>query len=162
MGVGECRNVVQALDIESKRSRVRRPMTTDDAMNNGDDDREVAELTPSQTAALQRKLTSARDEILARARTGKLQPMEASDVGDEMDQAASSAEVEQAHAYDERDRLMLNKIERALAKIERGEYGVSEESGEPIGYRRLDAVPWARLTIEEEEAAERRMRGTRR
>jgi DnaK suppressor protein len=159
VGVGEPGNVVQALDIESKRSRVRRPMTRDDAMNNGDD---VAELTASQTAALQRKLTIARDEILARARTGKLQPPEASDVGDEMDQATSSAEVEQAHAYDERDRLMLNKIERALAKIERGEYGVSEESGEPIGYRRLDAVPWARLTIEEEEAAERRMRGTRR
>jgi len=49
---------------------------------------------------------------------------------------------------------LLTEIERALAKVQTGSYGLSEASGEPIGLRRLTAVPWARYTIDEEEESE--------
>ena len=125
------------------------------------EDDEPDYLTPEQIELLRGKLVAARDQITARAQAGaRLRSERDADVGDAMDAAASSAEAEDAYAHGERDRVMLIRIERALAKLERGEdYGVSEASGEPIGFRRLNAVPWARLTIEEEEAVERRARG---
>lgn len=46
----------------------------------------------------------------------------------------------------------LEDIEHALAKMDNGTYGVSEGNGEPIPVGRLKARPWARYTVEEEEA----------
>ena len=54
------------------------------------------------------------------------------------------------------DDRRLRMVERALHKIEEGTYGVSDESGDPIPRARLEAVPEAVLTVEEEEAAEKR------
>ncbi len=51
------------------------------------------------------------------------------------------------------DAAMLADVDRALAKLEAGTYGVSEVSGHPIPLERLEAVPWARRTAEEEERA---------
>jgi RNA polymerase-binding transcription factor DksA len=53
------------------------------------------------------------------------------------------------------DATLLANIERALAKLDAGGYGVSEDSSAPIGLARLEAVPWARRT-EQEEARHRR------
>ena len=75
---------------------------------------------------------------------------------DPMD-AATRAEEEQEHLGLARQaRGLLVEIDRALAKIEAGTYGVSELSGRPIPIERLRAVPWARLTADEEERRERR------
>ena len=52
----------------------------------------------------------------------------------------------------------LNLIDRALAKIDEGTYGLSDESGDPIPKARLEAIPEAIFTIEEEEARERQQR----
>jgi DnaK suppressor protein len=52
------------------------------------------------------------------------------------------------------------RVERALAKIEEGTYGFSDQSGEPIDPARLHAYPEALLTLEEEEDAARRARST--
>src|SRR5262245_52455941 len=67
------------------------------------------------------------------------------DVGDEMDAATTGAEAEDSAARTDRDAGRVEEIDHALAKLERGEYGVSEESGDPIGFARLKAIPWARL-----------------
>ncbi len=45
----------------------------------------------------------------------------------------------------------LQHVERALQKIEEGTYGLSDESGEPIPKGRLEAVPEATRTVEEQE-----------
>jgi DnaK suppressor protein len=50
----------------------------------------------------------------------------------------------------------LQRVNRALEKVEAGTYGVSDLSGEPIPHERLEAVPEAIYTLEEEEAIERR------
>ncbi len=44
-------------------------------------------------------------------------------------------------------RSNLREVERALAKMERGTYGLCERCGDPIGLDRLEAIPWARLCI---------------
>ena len=56
-----------------------------------------------------------------------------------------------------RDQLQgeLAAVERAEARLAEGRYGLSVESGEPIPDARLEAVPWAERTVEEEERAER-------
>jgi len=45
----------------------------------------------------------------------------------------------------------LENVERALQKIEEGTYGLSDESGEPIPSGRLEAVPEATRTVEEQQ-----------
>lgn len=54
----------------------------------------------------------------------------------------------------DRERKLLNKIEAALKRIEDGTYGYCEETGEPIGLRRLDARPIATLSITAQEKHE--------
>ncbi|OKL45303.1 RNA polymerase-binding protein DksA [Pseudovibrio exalbescens] len=56
----------------------------------------------------------------------------------------------------DRQRKLIAKIDAALARIEDGSYGYCEETGEPISVRRLDARPIATLSIEAQEAHERR------
>lgn len=53
------------------------------------------------------------------------------------------------------DAQRLADIERAFAKLDTGTYGLSEDSGDEIPLARLEAVPWARRTAEEEERRER-------
>ena len=48
-------------------------------------------------------------------------------------------------------RRELEAIERAEARLREGNYGLSVESGEPIPAERLEAIPWAERTAEEEE-----------
>jgi DnaK suppressor protein len=56
----------------------------------------------------------------------------------------------------DRQRKLINKIDAALARIEEGSYGFCEETGEPIGLKRLDARPIATLSLEAQERHERR------
>jgi DnaK suppressor protein len=58
----------------------------------------------------------------------------------------------------DRQRKLINKIDAALARIEDGSYGYCEETGEPIGLKRLDARPIATLSVEAQERHERRER----
>ena len=58
----------------------------------------------------------------------------------------------------DRDRKLLNKIEEAIKRIEDGSYGYCEQTGEPIGLKRLEARPVATLCIEAQERHERRER----
>lgn len=56
----------------------------------------------------------------------------------------------------DRQRKLIAKIDAALRRIEEGEYGWCEVSGEPIGLGRLGARPIATMTVEAQEAHERR------
>jgi DnaK suppressor protein len=56
----------------------------------------------------------------------------------------------------DRQRKLINKIDAAIARIEDGSYGYCEETGEPIGLRRLEARPIATLSLEAQERHERR------
>jgi len=56
----------------------------------------------------------------------------------------------------DRQRKLVAKIEQALRRIDEGEYGYCEETGEPISLKRLDARPIATMSLEAQERHERR------
>ncbi len=58
----------------------------------------------------------------------------------------------------DRQRKLVSKIDAALRRIENGEFGYCERTGEPISLRRLDARPIATMTLEAQEKHERRER----
>ena len=58
----------------------------------------------------------------------------------------------------DRQRKLVSKIDAALRRIENGEYGYCEMTGEPISLKRLDARPIATMTLEAQEKHERKER----
>lgn len=56
----------------------------------------------------------------------------------------------------DRQRKLINKIDDAIKRVDDGSYGYCEETGDPIGVRRLDARPIATLSLEAQERHERR------
>lgn len=61
----------------------------------------------------------------------------------------------------DRQRKLIAKIDSALRRIEEGEYGYCEVTGEPIGLGRLAARPIATMTVDAQEAHERREKVSR-
>ncbi len=61
----------------------------------------------------------------------------------------------------DRQRKLINKIDAALRRIDAGEYGYCEVTGEPISLKRLDARPVATMTVEAQERHERDEKVTR-
>jgi len=61
----------------------------------------------------------------------------------------------------DRQRKLIAKIDEALRRIEDGSYGYCEETGEPIGIKRLEARPIATLSLEAQERHERMERTQR-
>ena len=74
---------------------------------------------------------------------------------DIVDQASSQTEKSVELRSSNRRRKLVNKIDNALKKIKEGTYGFCEETGEPIGLKRLIARPIATLSIEAQERHER-------
>lgn len=105
------------------------------------------------------KLLAWKDEIIRQAReTLAGLHEELTQHADLADRATS--ETDRALELRERDRQrkLVAKIDAALARIEDGSYGYCEETGEPIGLKRLDARPIATLSVEAQERHERRER----
>jgi DnaK suppressor protein len=91
-----------------------------------------------------------RGEILS-ASTGT-RPLPASmDVnsrqGDLADQASGNNEVHIQLKLKQTDAKILQAIEEALQRMEKGTYGVCRDCGEPIAAARLEAIPWTRVCI---------------
>ena len=74
---------------------------------------------------------------------------------DPADTAAANADRQLELRTKDRLRKLVNKIDKALMRIENGEYGYCEETGDPISLGRLDARPIATLSIEAQEMHER-------
>jgi len=77
------------------------------------------------------------------------------------DRASAETEVALELRTRDRQRKLISKIDEALERIERNEYGYCEETGDPIGIKRLEARPIATLTVEAQERHERRERTQR-
>ncbi len=71
---------------------------------------------------------------------------------------ADRATIEEEHALElrtrDRERKLLKKVQAAIKRVDEGEYGYCEETGEPIGVRRLLARPTATLSLEAQERRE--------
>src|SRR3954447_3845387 len=75
------------------------------------------------------------------------------------DEGTEVFETERDEGLAEQLREELAAVERAERRLEEGTYGLSVESGQPIPDERLEAVPWAERTVEEQERFEGRAPG---
>ena len=75
---------------------------------------------------------------------------------DVVDQASSQTEKSVELRASNRRRKLINKIDKALNRLKDGTYGYCEETGEPIGLKRLIARPIATLSIESQERHEKK------
>jgi DnaK suppressor protein len=110
-----------------------------------------------QKEYFRRKLMDWKSDILRESREtlGALQD-ESSKQPDMADRASSETDRSIELRARDRQRKLISKIDSALRRIEEGTYGYCEETGEPIGLKRLDARPIATLSIEAQERHERR------
>lgn len=104
-------------------------------------------------------LLQQRAEILNKADAFKAESaIESSSQGDEGDLAVSELSLSLTLRLQERQTQLLQKIDRALGKIEEGSFGLCEQCEEPLNINRLKARPVANLCIackEEQESKER-------
>lgn len=126
----------------------------------------VSSLDEAFIARQRARLEALRKAILAieekRSDDGSaLSENQTSEPGDLEDKAQTETAVESDDALRRVDARRLGNIERALRKIDEGTYGYSDRSGDEIPRPRLEALPEAILTIEEERQLEaaRRNRG---
>src|SRR5665213_2988873 len=114
-------------------------------------------MSVKQLEYFRQKLITWREELLAESRETinnlKEENWREPDLADR-----ASLETEASVELRTRNRYLklIGKIDSALKRIEDGSYGFCEETGEPIGLKRLDARPIATLSIEAQERHERR------
>lgn len=118
---------------------------------------DAAGQTEKQLTELRKSLVYKRHEVLTQLTRGTrdLSAIEGRE-SELMDRAEAVVELDDRAQQSARNSALLDEIDAALQKLDEGSYGNSEESGEPIGYARLSAIPWARRTAREEEAFGRR------
>jgi DnaK suppressor protein len=112
-----------------------------------------------QIEYFRRRLLTWRDQLLHESNETISQLQEEPQIEpDLVDCAANETDRDIELRARDRERKLINKIEEALRRIEDGSYGYCDETGEPIGLRRLEARPIATLTLEAQERHERRER----
>ncbi len=116
-------------------------------------------MNDKQRAYFRRKLLAWREEIL-RSTKETLQHLhdESEQHADIADRATSESERALELRARDRQRKLIAKIDAALIRLDDGTYGYCEETGEPIGLKRLDARPIATLSVEAQERHEQRER----
>ncbi len=97
-----------------------------------------------------RSIHSAADQTLQSLQDG---PIREADLND---RASSETDWGIELRTRDRQRKLISKIDSALRRIDQGEYGYCEVTGDPIGLKRLIARPVATMTVEAQEAHERR------
>jgi DnaK suppressor protein len=112
-----------------------------------------------QTRYFCRKLMAWRDQILREGReTLATLHEDTNQHADLTDRATSETDKSIELRARDRQRKLISKIDAALGRIDDGSYGYCEETGEPIGLKRLEARPVATLSLEAQERHEQRER----
>jgi DnaK suppressor protein len=116
-------------------------------------------MNPQQLEYFRQKLIAWRDELIDESREtiSNLQT-EVRDVGDEAERATRETENSLELRTRDRYRKLINKINKALVRVDEGEYGYCEETGEEIGIQRLEARPIATLCLDAQERWELRQK----
>ncbi len=127
-----------------------RPSNEEDFMNS------------KQKAFFRQKLEDWKSEILdgAKVTIGNLQA-ESSNHPDLVDRASAESDKALELRTRDRQRKLISKIDAAIRRIDEGTYGYCDDTGEPIGLRRLEARPTATLSLEAQERHERNERVVR-
>jgi DnaK suppressor protein len=113
-------------------------------------------MNPMQVEYFRRKLLRWQEDLLKEA-NGTLASLSEGGIVEADITDRASVETDRALELRTRDRArkLISKIEQALQRVENGTYGYCEDTGEPIGLKRLEARPIATLSIEAQERHER-------
>lgn len=118
-----------------------------------------AYMNSKQLKYFRQKLIAWRDELVEESREtiNNLQA-EVRDVGDEAERATRETENSLELRTRDRYRKLINKINKTLIRLDEGDYGYCEETGEEIGLQRLEARPIATLSLDAQERWELRQK----
>ena len=112
-----------------------------------------------QIEYFRRKLLNWKDDIIKESKETISHLQEENHIlPDVADRASSETDRSLELRTRDRQRKLISKIDSALKRIEDRSYGYCEDTGEPIGLKRLDARPIATLSIEAQERHEKRER----
>jgi len=113
-------------------------------------------MNPRQQAYFRRKLLDWKDSILRESRETLAQlQVDSLREPDVTDRASSETDWGIELRTRDRQRKLISKIDAAIRRIDEGEYGYCEVTGEPISLARLEARPVATMTVEVQERHER-------
>ena len=119
-------------------------------------------MNPDQVAYFRAKLLNWKDAIVRESRETMAElangPIQEADL---TDRASSETDWGIHLRTRDRQRKLISKIDAALKRIEHGEYGFCEVTGEPISLARLEARPIATMTVEAQERHEKNERISR-
>lgn len=111
-------------------------------------------MNAQQLEFFRRRLTDLEKELRANADQTTVNLRETTVVPDTADRAT----IEEEHALElrtrDRERKLLKKVQAAIKRIDDGDYGYCEETGDPIGVARLMARPTATLSLEAQQRRE--------
>ena len=118
-------------------------------------------MCPEQLAYFYNILNTQKEELLSDSvsvlnAVRMAEKTESVGVGDESDNATYNQDITMDLRISERNNKLLQKINAALDRMAKGEYGYSVISGEEIGLKRMMARPLATMTVEEQEEYEHR------
>lgn len=125
-------------------------LTAEEILKLPDDDY----MNAQQLEFFRRRLTDLEKELRANADQTTVNLRETTVVPDPADRAT----IEEEHALElrtrDRERKLLKKVQAAIKRIDDGDYGYCEETGDPIGVARLMARPTATLSLEAQQRRE--------
>lgn len=125
-------------------------LTAEEILKMPDDDY----MNAQQLEFFRRRLTDLEKELRAYADQTTVNLRETTVVPDPADRAT----IEEEHALElrtrDRERKLLKKVQAAIKRIDDGDYGYCEETGDPIGVARLMARPTATLSLEAQQRRE--------
>ena len=125
-------------------------LTAEEILKMPDDDY----MNAQQLEFFRRRLTDLEEELRANADQTTVNLRETTVVPDPADRAT----IEEEHALElrtrDRERKLLKKVQAAIKRIDDGDYGYCEETGDPIGVARLMARPTATLSLEAQQRRE--------
>lgn len=125
-------------------------LTAEEILKMPDDDY----MNAQQLEFFRRRLTDLEKELRANADQTTVNLRETTVVPDPADRAT----IEEEHALElrtrDRERKLLKKVQAAVKRIDDGDYGYCEETGDPIGVARLMARPTATLSLEAQQRRE--------
>ncbi len=137
--------------VNAWKSKAGRDLTEDELLAMPDSEY----MNDKQLEFFRTRLTALKDDLLSNAgETTEHLREDTSIVPDPADRAT----IEEEHALElrtrDRERKLLKKIGQSLARIDAGDYGFCDETGEPIGLGRLIARPTATLSLEAQQRRE--------
>lgn len=100
-------------------------------------------------------LLEKREDLLKIVRSKKEMDLTEAEIGDEIDTASQTSEKELMFEQTDNEKIILDAIEAALRRIEKGKFGTCESCAQEIKEGRLKAIPWVRYCIDCQSKSEK-------